>query len=110
MCGIAGFLDQHGNVPLLDHGVVAFAWSSPQNLKIRNGQGSGFCVKYCINIYPPNLWTGPKHDLLYLLPNGVEAHSESLRKTQNDERRLQDEGYFLSETRSEPQLPNSQVI
>jgi asparagine synthase (glutamine-hydrolysing) len=40
-------------VPLLDHRVVAFAWSLPQHLKIKNGQGK-WLLRQVLYRYVPN--------------------------------------------------------
>lgn len=47
-------------IPFLDHRVVEFAWSLPENLKLRDGQ-SKWIVRQVLNRYVPSqLYTRPK--------------------------------------------------
>ena len=47
-------------VPLLDHRVVEFAWTLPQNLRVRNGEGKWLLTQVLYKHVPKNLIDRPK--------------------------------------------------
>lgn len=47
-------------VPLLDHRLVDFSWSLPQNLKIRGGETKWILRQLLYKKIPPHLFSGPK--------------------------------------------------
>jgi len=47
-------------VPLLDHRVVEFAWTLPQNLRVRNGEGKWLLKQVLYKHVPKNLIDRPK--------------------------------------------------
>ncbi|HYD58287.1 MAG TPA: asparagine synthase (glutamine-hydrolyzing) [Burkholderiales bacterium] len=81
-------------VPMLDHRVVAFAWSLPLELRVRGGSGKYLLRKVLERHVPRALFERPKMGFGVPLEDWLRGELRDWAEALLDERRLAREGYF----------------
>jgi asparagine synthase (glutamine-hydrolysing) len=81
-------------VPLLDPRLIEFAWSLPQGLKIRHGQGKWLLRKVLDKYVPKNLIERPKMGFAVPIHNWLRGPLLGWAEELLDEKRLRSEGFF----------------
>jgi asparagine synthase (glutamine-hydrolysing) len=80
--------------PLLDHRVVAFAWSLPANLKIRDGQAKWILRQVLYRHVPPALVDRPKAGFSIPVGGWLKSSLRDWAEDLLDESKLRQAGYF----------------
>ncbi|MDO5057494.1 MAG: asparagine synthase (glutamine-hydrolyzing) [Lautropia sp.] len=86
-----------GRVPFLDHSVVEFAWSLPQSLKLRQGQGKWILRQVLYRYVPRTLIERPKMGFGMPLGAWLRGPLREWAESLLDEGRLRREGFFRPE-------------
>lgn len=81
-------------VPLLDHGVVEFAWRQPLHRKIRNGEGKWLLRRVLDRHVPPALVERPKMGFAVPVDNWLRGPLRDWAEALLKEDRLESEGYL----------------
>ncbi|MGY4751158.1 asparagine synthase (glutamine-hydrolyzing) [Pannonibacter sp. Q-1] len=81
-------------VPLLDHGVVEFAWRQPLDRKIRNGEGKWLLRRVLNRHVPPALVERPKMGFAVPVDNWLRGPLRDWAEALLKEDRLESEGYL----------------
>ena len=81
-------------VPMLDHRLVALAWSMPIDLKIRGGQGKWLLRQVLNRHVPKELVERPKMGFAVPLDDWMRGPLRDWVEELLDKRRLQSDGYF----------------
>lgn len=80
--------------PFLDHSLVAFAWSLPMHMKIRDGQGKWILRRLIDRHVPPALMNRPKMGFGIPLDQWLRGPLREWAEDLLAEERLAREGYF----------------
>jgi len=81
-------------VPMLDPGVVEFAWKIPQSYKIRYGEGKWLLKQVLFRHVPQDLVERPKMGFGIPLHDWLRGPLRDWAEALLDERRLKNEGFF----------------
>lgn len=80
--------------PFLDHNLVAFAWSLPMNMKIRDGQGKWIVRRLVDRHVPPALMRRPKMGFGIPIDQWLRGPLREWAECLLSENRLVQEGFF----------------
>lgn len=83
-----------GRIPMLDHRVVEFAWSLPQEWKLRHGTGKWILRQVLYRHVPKDLVNRPKHGFTVPLAQWLSGPLREWAEALLDENRLRHEGYL----------------
>jgi asparagine synthase (glutamine-hydrolysing) len=81
-------------VPLLDHRLVAFAWSLPLSLKLSGGRGKHLLRELLCEMVPRALVERPKQGFAVPLETWLRSPLRDWAESLLDERRMRDQGYL----------------
>ena len=81
-------------VPLLDHELVAYAWSVPQSLKVRDGRGKYLLRELLCRHMPRDLVERPKRGFAIPLADWLRGPLRDWAAALLDEPRMARDGYF----------------
>ncbi|MFD0987898.1 asparagine synthase (glutamine-hydrolyzing) [Methyloligella solikamskensis] len=84
-------------VPLLDHRVVAFAWSLPKSMKIRRGRSKWILRQLLDRYVPAHMVERPKSGFSVPIDKWLRGPLRDWAEALLDESRLKSEGFFKPE-------------
>jgi asparagine synthase (glutamine-hydrolysing) len=84
-------------VPLLDHRVIAFAWSVPSAMHAQNGEGKSLLREILARYVPRKLFERPKRGFMPPLANWLRGPLREWADDLLDERTIRDQGILNPE-------------
>ncbi len=84
-------------IPLLDHGIVEFAWRIPLSMKLRNGKGKWLLRQVLDSYVPREIMERPKRGFAIPVEAWLRGPLQDWAEVLLDENRLRREGFFRPE-------------